>query len=127
MNKRKKTHTSSFHSQLHLNFTTQLVEVIVDLCSGGSLDSQLVPLARSTHDESMPRPPPPPIPPDAHTCRGAARLPAYAHVLNIPQPLQVGGMAHPPPTHTLYGWSKPIKPRPLKGCVRNLRVNGEVS
>lgn len=103
--------------------TRQLVEMVVDLCSGGGVDGP------STHvkDDSTTTMPPPFVPPDAHTCRSADRLPASARSLNYLRPLQVGGLAHPAPVHDTYGWPEPIKARQLKGCVRNLRVNGEVS
>ncbi|KAG7158558.1 Neural-cadherin-like 23, partial [Homarus americanus] len=112
---------SAWH-RIDLIWKDELVEMIVDLCSGGSIDGPPTPPTRPAHNQSAPPIPPPPIPPDAHTCRGAARLPRAARVLNTPQPLQVGGLAHPPPAHTVYGWPEPPTARPLHGCVRNLRV-----
>ena len=95
--------------------------MLVDLCSGGSIHGPTT----SVTDDPTTRPPPP-VPPDAHTCRGAARLPSTARSLNYQRPLQVGGMSHPAPSHTTYGWPDSIRSHPLKGCIRNLRVNGEV-
>ncbi|KAK8730316.1 hypothetical protein OTU49_008215, partial [Cherax quadricarinatus] len=102
--------------RIDLIWKDELVEMIVDLCSGGSLDTQLTPPSSPNHT----------LLPDAHTCRGAARLPRTARVLNTNQPLQVGGLAHPPPSHTSYGWPAPLHPLPFKGCIRNLRINGEL-
>lgn len=66
-------------------------------------------------------------PSDVNTCRVAALLPEGSRLLNVGQPLQVGGMAHPVPDHTFHGWPDPLFPKPLLGCVRNLRVNGQAS
>ncbi|XP_071515440.1 putative neural-cadherin 2 isoform X1 [Panulirus ornatus] len=100
--------------RIDLIWKDELVEMIVDLCSGTSLDTP-------------PTPPSNPAPPDAHTCRGAAGLPRAARVLNTARPLQIGGLAHPPPAHTHYGWPAPLRPRPLRGCLRNLRINGQLA
>ncbi|XP_069195930.1 putative neural-cadherin 2 [Procambarus clarkii] len=102
--------------RIDLIWKDELVEMIVDLCSGGSLD--VPPTPPSIHAHTMP--------PDAHTCRGAVRLPKEARMLNTDQPLQVGGLAHPLPAHTLYGWPAPLRPVPFRGCIRNLRMNGEL-
>ena len=85
--------------------------MIVDLCTGDSIDRLLT--VRS--------------PPDAHTCRVAAQLPGSSRHLSIDSPLQVGGIAHPPPDHILHGWPIPILARPLVGCISHIRINGEVS
>ncbi|XP_063872461.1 putative neural-cadherin 2 [Scylla paramamosain] len=111
---------STWH-RLDVIWKDELVEMVVDLCSGGSIHGA----SMKVTDDPTTRPPPP-VPPDAHTCRGAARLPPTARTLNYQRPLQVGGMAHPAPSHDTYGWPEPIRAYPLKGCVRNLRVNGEV-
>ena len=95
----------------------QLVEMIVDLCSGDSVDH---PPAAHTGI------PPTSLPPDAHICRGAARLPRGARVLNTGQPLQVGGLAHPLPDHVSERWNESHSLRSFHGCVRNLRINREV-
>ncbi|XP_071516734.1 putative neural-cadherin 2 [Panulirus ornatus] len=116
---------SAWH-RIDLIWKDELVEMIVDLCSGGSIDGPRSSTSRSGQSTSNPSKNPPPVPPDAHTCRGAARLPRATRVLNTPQPLQVGGFAHPPPAHTVYGWPEPLQSRSLNGCVRKLRVNGEL-
>ncbi|ROT65134.1 putative neural-cadherin, partial [Penaeus vannamei] len=115
---------STWH-RLDLIWKDELVEMIVDLCSGASIDGPPAKSSKSALNDSETPTSSPPIPPDAHTCRGAARLSRGALLLNAAQPLQVGGLAHPPPAHTVYGWPKPILARPLRGCVRNLRINGE--
>ncbi|XP_047489161.1 putative neural-cadherin 2 [Penaeus chinensis] len=112
--------------RLDLIWKDELVEMIVDLCSGASIDGPPTQSSKSALNDSGIPTSSPPIPPDAHTCRGAARLSRGALLLNAAQPLQVGGLAHPPPAHTVYGWPKPILGRPLRGCVRNLRINGEL-
>ncbi|KAG0724578.1 putative neural-cadherin 2 [Chionoecetes opilio] len=112
----------SIWHRLDVIWKDELVEMVVDLCSGGTMDT--FPSAKVTEDPTSR--PPPPVPPDAHTCRGAARLPSAARTLNHQRPLQVGGMAHPAPSHTTHRWPQPVTPHPLKGCVRNLRVNGEL-
>lgn len=91
--------------------------MIVDLCSGDSVD--LLPAAHTGT-------PPTSLPPDAHICRGAARLPRGARVLNTGQPLQVGGLAHPLPDHVSERWPESRSLRSFRGCVRNLRINREV-
>ncbi|XP_042883447.1 putative neural-cadherin 2 isoform X2 [Penaeus japonicus] len=116
---------STWH-RLDLIWKDELVEMIVDLCSGASIDGPPAHSSKSALNDSEIPTSSPPIPPDAHTCRGAARLSRGALLLNAAQPLQVGGLAHPPPAHTVYGWPKPILARPLRGCVRNLRINGEL-
>ncbi|XP_042227979.1 putative neural-cadherin 2 isoform X2 [Homarus americanus] len=112
--------------RLDLIWKDELVEMIVDLCSGGSIDGPPTASKYTAHNASATPTPSPPIPPDAHTCRGAARLPHGAHLLNAPQPLQVGGLAHPAPAHGMYGWPEPLLASSLHGCVRNLRINGEL-
>lgn len=98
--------------------TSQLVEMIVDVCSGNSVDH--LPTANTSI-------PPTTLPPDAHICRGAARLPKGARVLNTGQPLQVGGLAHPLPGHVARGWPESRSMRSFRGCLRNLRINREVN
>ncbi|XP_071516704.1 putative neural-cadherin 2 [Panulirus ornatus] len=98
--------------RIDLIWRDELVEMIVDLCAGGSLEGP--PTATADHDHTTL--------PDAHTCRGAARLPRPARVLNTGGPLQVGGMG---------AWNHAdnvVVPRPpsLSGCIRNLRVNGQL-
>ena len=125
----------SLNVYINLSFTSpsllilpQQVQVIVDLCSGGNLEDQLAIRRRSSAlDTNFTTPTFLPSPLDAHSCRGSVKLPQGARLLNVGQPLQVGGMAHPVPAHTLYGWLEPLLALPFHGCVRNLRVNGQVS
>lgn len=42
-------------------------------------------------------------------------------------PLQVGGLAHPPPAPQDHGWLYAAKADPLEGCVSHVTVNGQVS
>nr|XP_053637261.1 putative neural-cadherin 2 [Cherax quadricarinatus] len=74
------------------------VELIVDLCSGGSIETPLT----TAHDHSTPP-----------TCRASSTLPGTARILNTGGPLQVGGQVHLNTSH-------------LQGCIRNLRVNGQL-
>ncbi|XP_042237551.1 putative neural-cadherin 2 isoform X1 [Homarus americanus] len=107
--------------RIDLIWKDQLVEMIVDLCTGGSLNEPPILPANPAHNHSASS-----ILPDAHTCRGAARLPQGTRVLNAGGPLQVGGLAHPPSAHILQG--NPSSPRPphFHGCIRNLRVNSQL-
>lgn len=99
----------------------QLVEMVVDLCSGGSMDEGLL-HAHHAHSQSSP-----PTHPDAHTCRVAARLPGEGRILNAHGVLEVGGLAHPPPAHLHHDLSRPRRLQPhFRGCIRNLRVNRQV-
>ncbi|KAG7163365.1 neural-cadherin 2-like 1, partial [Homarus americanus] len=68
--------------RIDLIWKDELVEMIVDLCSGSSVDALPMQPSSPTHT----------ILPDAHTCRGAARLPKAARVLNTDQPLQLVDM-----------------------------------
>ncbi|XP_050738814.1 putative neural-cadherin 2 isoform X2 [Eriocheir sinensis] len=95
----------------------ELVEMIIDMCSGDSVDHP-----PAAHTNTLPTT----LPPDAHICRGAARLPLGASVLNTGQPLQVGGLAHPLPDHVSKGWPDSSSLRSFRGCVRNLRINREL-
>ncbi|XP_071548441.1 LOW QUALITY PROTEIN: putative neural-cadherin 2 [Panulirus ornatus] len=110
--------------RLDLIWRDEVVELIVDLCAGGPLDVTPIPITRTSHNQSDT--PTPPSLHDPQKCRGAARLPQGAHLFNTPHPLQVGGLAHPPPSHMLYGWPGPLLAKPLHGCLKNLRVNGEL-
>ncbi|XP_069195696.1 putative neural-cadherin 2 [Procambarus clarkii] len=103
--------------RIDLIWKDELVEMIVDLCTGnGPDDVPSPPPSTPAHNHSKTN-----THPDAHTCRGAARLPRAARVLNTSGPLQVGGLSHPLPANTLQG-SFP----PFYGCLRNLRVNGQL-
>ena len=59
-------------------------------------------------------------------CHVGAALAAGVGGLRVMAPLQVGGMAHAPPRHLDHGWPAPITASAFHGCIRNLRVNGEV-
>lgn len=59
-------------------------------------------------------------------CHVGAALAAGVGGLKVMAPLQVGGMAHVPPNHLDHGWPASITANPFQGCIRNLRVNGEV-
>nr|XP_053630333.1 putative neural-cadherin 2 [Cherax quadricarinatus] len=102
--------------RIDLIWKDELVEMIVDLCTGGGLDEP----------PTFPSSPAHATPTDAHTCRGAARLPRTARVLNASGPLQVGGLAHPLPAHYLNDGTPIFRPPHFQGCLRNLRVNGQV-
>ena len=93
--------------------------MIVDLCMGDSWDD---PMKSSPAVNNTPTP----ILPDVHTCRGTATLPRNARVLNTGGMLQVGGLAHPLPA-LLVGRDEAPIPLHFRGCIKNLRVNGEVS
>uniref|UniRef100_A0A0P4VXB9 EGF-like domain-containing protein n=2 Tax=Scylla olivacea TaxID=85551 RepID=A0A0P4VXB9_SCYOL len=98
-----------------------MVLLLVDLCSGGSLDTSATPDVPHNHSTPAPHPQPEP-----HTCRAEGRVPSGGRFLDAPGPLQVGGLAHPPPPHAEYGWPRPLADHPFTGCLRNLRVNGEL-
>ncbi|XP_045111838.1 putative neural-cadherin 2 isoform X1 [Portunus trituberculatus] len=59
-------------------------------------------------------------------CHVGAALAAGVGGLKVMAPLQVGGMAHAPPRHLDHGWPAPIASSAFHGCIRNLRVNGEL-
>ncbi|XP_050740052.1 putative neural-cadherin 2 [Eriocheir sinensis] len=112
--------------RLDLLWARQMVVLLVDLCAGGSLEA--TPTTPTTtprvpHNHTAPTTPPPPTP---TPCRAWARLPEGGRYLDTPGPLQVGGWAHPPPPHAEYGWPRPLVERPFTGCIRNLRLNGEL-
>ena len=92
-------------------FLKQNVEMVIDMCSGGSLDRDSMSAG----------------PPDSHSCRTSTHLPESKSQVKLSAPLQLGGIAHPPPDHVTHGWSTPISSTSFKGCVANVRVNGEVS
>ncbi|KAK8750488.1 hypothetical protein OTU49_014861, partial [Cherax quadricarinatus] len=102
--------------RIDLIWRDELVEMIVDLCTGGGLDESPTPPASPAHT----------TPPDAHTCRGATRLPRAARVFNTGGPLQVGGLAHSLPAHYMNEGPSILRPPHLQGCLRNLRVNGQL-
>lgn len=59
-------------------------------------------------------------------CHVGAALAVDVGGLKVMAPLQVGGMAHAPPHHLDHGWPTPITTNAFNGCIRNLRINGEV-
>ncbi|KAK4314245.1 hypothetical protein Pmani_014399 [Petrolisthes manimaculis] len=111
---------NSWH-RIDIIWKDELVELIVDLCSGGmtqsppsppTVTSSVTPTLTSSHD----------LPPDAHTCRGAARLSSTSRVLRTSGMLQVGGVANPS-EFILQGLTNTPS---LRGCLRNLRINGKL-
>nr|XP_053646348.1 neural-cadherin-like [Cherax quadricarinatus] len=82
--------------RLDIIWGQQRVEVIVDSCKGGG------------------------------ECRMAASLPPGVGGLRVAAPLQVGGMAHAPPNYLDHGWPAAVTDSAFHGCVRNLRINGEL-
>ncbi|XP_069188218.1 putative neural-cadherin 2 [Procambarus clarkii] len=124
---------SKWH-RLDLMWKDETVELVLDLCVGGSMEDP--PISTTT--------PPPtqddttPTPTDTNACRETFKLPRGARVLNTGHPLQIGGLAHPPPAHnpaqrhptahryTAHTWPSPLVARPFRGCIRNVRINGEV-
>nr|XP_045618159.1 putative neural-cadherin 2 [Procambarus clarkii] len=107
--------------RIDLIWRVELVEMIVDLCTGGGLDEPPTPPTSPAHNHSAPH-----TQPDARACRGTAKLPGVAHAFNTGGPLQLGGLAQPLPTHTANGNPPPIRPPHLRGCIRNLRLNGQL-
>ncbi|KAK8750512.1 hypothetical protein OTU49_014877, partial [Cherax quadricarinatus] len=83
--------------RLDLIVALQKVEVIVDRCQEGG------------------------------ECRLAAPLPPQDQALSVAAPLQVGGLAHAlPHHHHHHGWPTQLSQQHFHGCIRNLRVNGEL-
>lgn len=93
--------------------------MIVDLCSGGSVDI-------------IDHPPPPsttfvpsPNPPDALQCRIAAPLPKDGQTFNFGGPLQVGGIFMEALDSKMAKETESLPS--FRGCIRNFRINGQVS
>ncbi|KAK8399372.1 hypothetical protein O3P69_003470 [Scylla paramamosain] len=105
--------------RIDLIWKDEMVEMIVDLCVGDSWDELPMPSLTQNHTLT------PPLP-DVHTCRGTARLPHNARVLNTRGVLQVGGLVHPLPPLMAEGNSVLPHPPHFQGCIRNLRVNGKL-
>lgn len=59
-------------------------------------------------------------------CRLVAPLPPQEPLLSVAAPLQVGGLAHTPPDALQHGWPTQVNGHYFHGCIKNLRVNGEV-
>ncbi|KAK3879098.1 hypothetical protein Pcinc_016307 [Petrolisthes cinctipes] len=102
--------------RIDLIWKDELVEIVVDLCSGVSVDTEP---HHHEYDTTASLP-------DAHTCRGAARLPGVAHVLNTAMPLQLGGLAILPYSDTLHTHPTPSTLTSFQGCIRNFRINGQL-
>ncbi|XP_066966022.1 putative neural-cadherin 2 [Macrobrachium rosenbergii] len=62
----------------------------------------------------------------AEFCQVRVPLPSGSEVLDVGAPLHVGGLTHPPPHYQDYSWPHPITSISFAGCLRNLRVNGEL-
>ncbi|XP_071516873.1 putative neural-cadherin 2 isoform X2 [Panulirus ornatus] len=100
--------------RIDLIWRDELVEMIVDLCTGGSIDGPSTPPTTTHVHATLP---------DASTCRVSANV---GRVLKMGGPLQVGGMAtwsSARPSHERPASSSPPS---LRGCIRNLRVNGQL-
>ncbi|KAK7070791.1 hypothetical protein SK128_020797, partial [Halocaridina rubra] len=59
-------------------------------------------------------------------CRSGVPLSPEDGGLNVGAPLQIGGLAHLPPRYQDRGWPQAITTASFQGCIRNLRVNGEL-
>ncbi|KAK7071119.1 hypothetical protein SK128_019333 [Halocaridina rubra] len=103
--------------RLDITWKNEFVEMIVDLCSGSSIDG---PPPTQSLNNSTTSPPSP----DEHTCRVSSKLPPGARLLNTAQPLQLGGLSQPPSPDN--SWTSQFVGRPFKGCIRNLRINREL-
>ncbi|MPC29128.1 Neural-cadherin [Portunus trituberculatus] len=104
--------------RIDLIWKHELLEMIVDLCMGDSWDEPLTSSPAVSNTSTL-------VIPDVHACRGTAVLPRNARVLNTGGMLQVGGLAHPLPTLLMARDEAPI-PLHFRGCIKNLRVNGEL-
>ncbi|XP_063876230.1 putative neural-cadherin 2 [Scylla paramamosain] len=104
--------------RIDLIWKDEQVEMIVDLCLGDSWDE--TPTSSSAGNRTLT-----PILPEAYVCRAAARLPRNDRILNSSGVLQLGGLAQPATTFTVEEMA-PLKPTHFHGCIRNLRVNGEL-
>nr|XP_045604889.1 putative neural-cadherin 2 [Procambarus clarkii] len=99
-------HDGDWHS-IHLYFSSQGVALMADLCGRGWDDSH-------AHD-------------DAHcVARGAWPNREGAWTWAGHGPVQVGGLAHPPPRPHAHGWRNAPEARPLDGCLSHLTVNGQL-
>lgn len=96
---------------------TQLVEMVVDLCLGGRWDESPPTPTQSATNSSVT-----PILPESSMCKAVTKLPMGSRVPRAGRVLQVGGLVHPLPPSAAV-----TRPPHFRGCLRNLRVNGEVS
>ncbi|KAK8392665.1 hypothetical protein O3P69_014833 [Scylla paramamosain] len=96
--------------RLDITWMDEVVEVMVDLCVGGLLD---LPTPSCPH-------PHPRLTPMSE-CRRRARLPVGGGRLNTGHPLLLGGRAAHRHAHGHFKHT-----HSFRGCVRNLRINGEL-
>ncbi|XP_069978400.1 LOW QUALITY PROTEIN: neural-cadherin, partial [Penaeus vannamei] len=98
--------TGTWHT-LHVHLNGQGVSLMVDFCGRGWTNDL-------THS-------------DAHCIARAAWAESHATEGWAGQgPLQVGGLAHPRPRPSDYGWSEAPVKEDLEGCVSHLRVNDQL-
>ncbi|XP_050723127.1 putative neural-cadherin 2 isoform X2 [Eriocheir sinensis] len=107
--------------RIDLHWKDELVEMVVDLCLGGHWDEPPPTPSPAAHNTSST-----PVLPETHACRAATELPKGDRVLKTGGVLQVGGLVHPLPALMLDEASAQPRPPHFQGCVRNLRVNGEL-
>ncbi|KAK4288171.1 hypothetical protein Pmani_038787, partial [Petrolisthes manimaculis] len=108
-----------WHS-LHLRISHQGVALVVDLCGGrrthnNNNNNNRTASTTTTFTTTYN--------PDDHCATHAT----WNHVGGLPQwPLQVGGLAHVPPSPKHHGWRSSLEHQPLEGCVSHLRLNGQL-
>ncbi|XP_050723109.1 putative neural-cadherin 2 isoform X3 [Eriocheir sinensis] len=106
--------------RIDLHWKDKLVEMVVDLCLGARQDEGLpIPLVAQNISAT-------PVFPETSTCRSITRLSRGARVLKTGRILQVGGVVHPLRSHTQGKATKQQHLPHFHGCIRNLRVNGEL-
>lgn len=96
--------------------------MVVDLCLGGHWEERL-PMPSSVPQNSSAMP----AFPETHACKSTMRLSRGVHALKTGGVLQVGGLVHPVLSHRQSRTTKVPHFRHFRGCLRNLRINGEVS
>ncbi|XP_050723132.1 putative neural-cadherin 2 isoform X2 [Eriocheir sinensis] len=107
--------------RIDLHWKDELVEMVVDLCLGGHWDEPPPTPSPAAHNTSST-----PVLPETHACRAVTELPKGDRVLKTGGVLQVGGLVHYLPDLTQGGATMQPRPPHFRGCVRNLRVNGEL-
>ncbi|XP_071534242.1 putative neural-cadherin 2 [Panulirus ornatus] len=91
---------------IHVRLSSQGAELMVDLCGRGWDNTTLD---------------------DSHcAARGSWTDPRGVKAWAGSGPLQVGGLAHTPPSPAHHGWQEAPTPRPLDGCVSHLTLNGQL-
>ncbi|KAG7168189.1 neural-cadherin 2-like 6, partial [Homarus americanus] len=99
-------HDGDWHT-LHVHLDAQGVALMVDLCGRGWEKHH-------SHD-------------DAHClARAAWTIPWGLEGWLGSGPLQVGGLAHTPPTAHDHEWEEAPTARPLHGCISHLTLNGQL-